>query len=148
MCPPVVATLGLSNHILISRQSKRGIRIELICTEGGDRELLVRLLMMVSQRILRSHEAVLRGDWLDINDLSNDWFGLYMTLPIFVHEADHAVQAGNEIVNLVWAVPIKQAEAHFIDQSGWQAWEDLLDENFDKLADFGRASFVDSDAVS
>ena len=146
--PPVLATLGLSDHILNSRQSQRGIRIELVCPEGTDRTLFVPLLMMVSQRIIQSHDAVLRGDWLSISGLSSDWFGFYMTLPIFIDEVDHAIQAGNEIVNLVWAIPIKQAEAYFIDRSGWQAWEDVLENNFDKLSDPCRASFVEADAAS
>lgn len=145
--PPVLATLGLSGHILTSRQSQRGIRIELVCPEGTDRTLVVPLLMMVSQRMIQSHDAVLRGDWLNISGLSSDWFGFYMTLPIFIDEVDHAIQAGNEIVNLVWAIPIKQAEANFIDQSGWQAWEDVLEENFDKLSDPCRASFIEADAA-
>ncbi len=148
LTPPVLATLGLSGHILTSGQSQRGIRIELVCPEGADRKLLVPLLMMVSQRIIQSHDAVLRGDWLNISGVSSDWFGFYMTLPIFIDEVDHAVQAGNEIVNLVWAIPIKQAEAHFIDQSGWQAWEDVLEENFGKLSDPRRASFIEADAAS
>lgn len=146
--PPVLATLGLSDHILTQRHSQRGIRIELVCPEGTDRMLLVRLLMMVSQRMIQSHDAVLRGDWLNISGLSSDWFGFYMTLPIFINEVDHAVQAGNETVNLVWAIPIKQAEACFIDRSGWQAWEDVLEENFDKLSDPCRASFIGTDAAS
>lgn len=147
LTPPVLATLGLSDHILTSRQSQRGIRIELVCVEGGDVAHLAPLMMMMSQRIAQSHHAVLRGDWLDISGLSSDWSGFYMTLPIFIDEVDHAVQAGNEIVNLVWAIPIKQAEAHFIDQSGWQAWEDVLEENVDKLSDPRRASFIGADAA-
>ncbi len=145
--PPVLATLGLSDHILTSRQSQRGIRIELVCVEVGDVAHLVPLMMMVSQRIVQSHDAVLRGDWFNISGLSSDWSGFYMTLPIFIDEVDHAVQAGNEIVNLVWTIPIKQAEAHFIDRSGWQAWEDVLEENLDKLSDPRRASFIGADAA-
>jgi len=147
LTPAVLATLGLSDHILTSRQSQRGIRIELVCVEGGDVAHLVPLMMMVSQRIVQAHDAVLRGDWLSISGLSSDWSGFYMTLPIFIDEVDHAVQADNEIVNLVWAIPIKQAEAHFIDQSGWQAWEGVLEENFDKLSDPRRASFIGADAA-
>ena len=52
-----------------------------------------------------------------------------------------SVPSGEPIV-LVWLVPITAAEAHYVNDRTWEAFEDLLEEVNPDLRDLGRASVV------
>jgi len=71
-----------------------------------------------------------------------DWFGLYMSIPLFLDEGDRQLKMGGSTVNLIWGIPVKRAEAKFIERAGWENWEDILDANFSELGDLKRASLI------
>lgn len=141
--PPVLSTLGLSDETLTSRQSRNRIRFELICPEGGDANLLAAIFFDVSGKIIQSGSAVLRGDCVSITgEGMGDWFGVYMSIPLFLDESNRQLEMGDSTVNLIWGIPVKRAEAKFIERAGWEKWEDILDANFSELGDLRRASFI------
>ncbi|WP_374596966.1 suppressor of fused domain protein [Brevundimonas sp.] len=141
--PAVVSTVGLGDIDLASRQSGRQINLEILMPEGSSFNILAAMLFDISSQIIEKKEAILRGDYLKLKTLGyfGDWFGLYFTNPIFI-DGETEINCDSKKIVLAWAIPIKQPEARFIDAKGWEAWEELLEENFGTLADLDRSAFV------
>ncbi len=137
----VFATVGLSDHILTSRGSTKRIRQELVFIAPvafGDRSIPA-LLQQVGLQALQRHRALLRGDVLGPRGLlfeHGEMEALYVSIPVYLPEPFASFErTAGETVIMAWLVPISGAEAAFVEQHGWEAFEDQLAREDPDLSD-------------
>jgi hypothetical protein len=126
------ATLGLSGHALRSRQSGRGIRLELLMlVRGSERSMgIPSLLQGIGIKLVQNNMAVLRGEV--VGPHGPLWIGspleaLYATSPAYLGDGAAAfeLEDGSRCA-LVWLVPITADESVYVRSHGWEAFEEAL----------------------
>lgn len=126
-------SLGLSNHILHIKEGKE-VRMEILASIYTEQEsnCINDLLLYVSNKMLKTHKAILRGQVLEIpeNILGNNLFtSVYVSIPIFFEEGFATIKTSNPDTIFAWIFPLYKSEADFISRKGWDAFEDLLEKN-------------------
>lgn len=141
-------TLGLSNEVLHSRQSGKNIRQELVFvapSNYSDRNI-PGILQRVASMAISSRHAWLRGDVIGPYGtmlVDSEMEGLYVAPPVYFPDdfATYTEENGKQIV-LAWLIPVTPSEIHFVNQNGWERFEDLLETTNPDLIDFNRKSIV------
>ncbi len=125
-------TLGLSHHIL-ALPHQRIVRLELIFTayENYADNYIVSFLEDVSNLILSEHQAILRGEFIK---LANPIIPLsplnyvYVTIPSSIFDETLDIYKDSEPATiLALLIPIREAEAQFIQKYGWNKFEDIME---------------------
>jgi len=142
--PLSFATIGLSQCSLTSRTSGRRLRLELLlCMDEQHGERNVPLLLQeIGLHLIESETALLRGDSFQSSSLLIDGTqmkGFYVTMPVYFDDAFASclLDEGREAA-IVWLVPVHGSELEFIRQSGWEAFERLLEQEDPNLYDVHR----------
>lgn len=141
-------TLGLSNEVLHTRQSGKEIRQELVFvapSNYGDRNI-PGILQRGASMAVSSRHAWLRGDVIGPYGTmfsDSEMEGLFVAPPVYFPDdfAVYTAENGKPIV-LAWLVPVTPSEIHFVNQHGWERFEDLLETSNPDLIDFNRRSIV------
>ncbi|WP_420471324.1 hypothetical protein [Brevundimonas sp. FT23042] len=141
--PPCLATVGLLAGDWGGDEAAGPVHLELIAPDTEDRNILAAFLFDVGDQVSRTGQAPSRGEVCRFTSPYDDWVGLYMTVPLFLEDADRAflIPGSGEVV-LIWALPIRSSEAAFIEMNGWQLWEEILEANFASLGSLRRAELV------
>lgn len=140
------STLGLSNFPLKSRTSDKTILCELVMATHDDGGMSPSLLHQVGQEVVESGHAPLRGDVIGprgslIEGATTE--ALYASIPVyFPDEFASCMIKGTGTVIFIWLIPITDKEADFVNRSGWDAFEDLLEKEDPDLLDLFRSSIV------
>jgi hypothetical protein len=147
MLPGVVtyATIGLSKHGLASRTSGRGIHQELLLSvrTGSASGFFPALLHQLAMGLLERGEPILRGDVIGPRGAiipGSSLEAFYAAIPVYYDPGFAAVdlESGNRAV-MVWMIPIGKAEAAFVAEAGWAAFESRIAEQDPDLLDLKRS---------
>lgn len=127
-----LVSLGLSNHVL-QMTGERTVRQELLLVAGkyAPLEQLAALLLNVTETVLNTHQALLRGHVLALAapvTPGSSLTHLYVCVPFFLSEEARTFHLSSPPTIFAWLMPITQAEASYIEKSGWSAFEDKLEE--------------------
>lgn len=139
-------TIGLSHHELTVSDKKK-VRQELIFpTSGIDlSDLIVSCLLFICELILKNHNALLRGQVIRLPKEGAEKLGfdaVYCAIPVFLDD-DFAIFNGSQPPTvIVWVMPIYKSEADFIDENGWDKFEDVLEEKGSDLFSLRRTSVI------
>ncbi|RZF56883.1 suppressor of fused domain protein [Acinetobacter halotolerans] len=125
-------TIGLSSHELRISDAK-SIRHELILPISGlgISEEIVSLMFFMSEYILNSHQALLRGQVVELplNVAKKIGFeALYCAIPVFLDDDFATFNEMASPVVIVWLIPIYSSESKYIAANGWNRFEDLLEQ--------------------
>lgn len=146
------STLGLSTHVLSSRVSLKRLCCELFVMVRDSGEWIPRLLDQIGSEICRSGLAPLRGDVIGPRGRIADQYGMtsfYVSIPVWLPEEFACCELPNgEQALFVWLIPIYNCEAEFIEQWGWQRFEDELERHDPDLLDMQREAIVEPPAAS
>jgi hypothetical protein len=140
------ATLGLSHHVLKMKDA-REVRQELVMSFHTEHapEALPSLLFHVAERMIREHAALLRGEVISLGHPvvpGTEMTALYASLPVLLPD-DFATFSGTSPTTVfVWLFPILPAEARYIADHGWSAFEDALEQRSPDLLDPHRRSVI------
>lgn len=140
------ATLGLHRNPLATGGGKT-IRLELIftCYERFDDDQVASLLYAVGKQMLDEQKPLLRGAVLGpAGPLlpSSSLTALYVAIPVVFPDALRQWSGSHPPTVLAWLVPISAAEADFVRQDGWSAFENLLVSEDPDLFDLRRPGLV------
>ena len=144
------ATIGLSEHPVVARNSGRELRMELIgCSyggSGGDYGPWPGILDHLAKMGVETGQAILRGDIIRLpGEMASGsrLNALYATLPVYFDDSFSSVEIGSgRQAAVVWLLPIGAAEADLIQKSGWRAFESVLESGDPDLLDLKRALVV------
>ncbi|MFO0637469.1 MAG: suppressor of fused domain protein [Nannocystaceae bacterium] len=146
--PEVVTygTLGLSQHVL-AMPREREVRQELLLSvhRRFAGENLPRLLALVAERILEHHRALLRGETLPLQHAiarGSVTSSLYVSSPVVFPEGLATFTGTQPPTVLAWLVPVCPQEVRFVDDHGWNAFEDQLERTDPDLFDLERAEIL------
>ena len=146
------STLGLSRHVLRSRVSLKSLRCELIVMARDSGEWIPRLLDQIGCEICLSAFAPLRGDVIGPRGRIADQFAMtsfYVSVPVWLPDEFACCELPNgEQVVFVWLIPVHSCETEFIEQYGWQRFEDELEKQDPDLLDMQREAIVEPSATS
>jgi hypothetical protein len=125
-------TAGLSYHELRISDEKK-VRQELILPMSGTgiSEMLVSLLLFICELILRNHDAVLRGQVIQLPMGAAEKLGfdaVYCSIPVFLDDDFATFRGSQPPTVIVWVIPIYKSEVDYVDANGWSKFEDLLEE--------------------
>ena len=139
-------TLGLSHHVL-SIQNKRQVRQEFVFStfDTVPSEDVVSFLLSFSDFILTKHEALLRGEVVGpaapiISGSSMN--AVYASMPVIFDDEFATFEGDSPSTVMVWLIPIFESEAKYIKDYGWEAFEDVLEQQDPDLWDIGRTSIL------
>ncbi|WP_185247219.1 suppressor of fused domain protein [Chryseobacterium bernardetii] len=124
-------TLGLSDHIL-NLKEKKWARMELLAGVYSSQEnsKMNDLLLYISDRMLRTHNAILRGQAIGIPDNIFDNKGLksvYVSIPVFFEDGFATFEETTPATIFAWIFPLYENERDFINKNGWNKFEDELE---------------------
>ncbi len=141
-----LATIGLSRHELALSPLK-AVREELVMVvEQRNRiEDVARLLLHVAERTAMAHDGFLRGQTISADGLvvdGGDMAELYASIPVVFPDGIQTLATTDPPTVVVWLIPLRAAESHFIAVHGWSAFEDCLQQGGVNLADLDRDSVV------
>ncbi|MFJ6011747.1 suppressor of fused domain protein [Streptomyces sp. NPDC092952] len=143
------ATIGLFRTPLRAGTSERHHHLELLaCDYAGEdgREAgpLPSVVEFVAERMVQAEHAVLRGDVIPLpTPLPGGKTALYAALPVCFDDDFRSVTIENgSDVAIVWLIPITTAEADFVHEKGWQAFEQELVAQDPDLIDLDRAGIA------
>jgi hypothetical protein len=137
-------TLGLSKHCFHSAAGRK-FRQELLgCSWHRFDELAPEaILSAVAEELLATHTALVRGEVIGPRGplvAGSALEALYCSQPVYFSDA-LATFAGSEPATVfVWLVPISAAEARYVADRGWSAFEDHLVARDPDLLDLLRPS--------
>ncbi|MDB5213993.1 MAG: hypothetical protein JWO86_1920 [Myxococcaceae bacterium] len=143
-----LVTLGLSKVGLRAGETTKRIRQEFLMTMNAEwnPKNLPAVLHQIATEAYAKDEAYLRGQFIGprghlVEGTAME--ALYVSIPIYFPDDFHVYTppTGDPIV-LVWVIPITAAEAHYVNEHTWEAFEDLLEKTNPDLRDLGRASVV------
>lgn len=140
------ATLGLSRHLL-KQPSGQQVRQELLISakEKHADMSLAKLLLFVAERVLKDHNAVLRGELVgpDLGAIPGSTVVTnYVTNPS-PFEGLLSRRAGTDTsIVFAYLVPVTASEASLIRKRGWRWFEAQLEAQNPDIWDFGRAQEV------
>jgi len=144
------ATIGLSEHPVVARNSGRELRMELIgCSYDGpssDYGPWPGILDHLAKVSVESGQAILRGDVIKLPGemAPGSWLNaLYATPPVYFDDSFSSVDiGGGHQAAVVWLLPIGASEADLVQKSGWRAFENVLESSNPDLLDLKRALIV------
>jgi len=144
----VIATLGLSQHLLQLGESSHEVRLELMMmfrTAEGERNLPA-VLSQVALGLLEDHRGVWHGEVLGPRGPlvpGSTMSALCAAQPVYFPDS-FAAFSDDELgrVVVVWLVPISESEARFVRSSGWRRFEALLLRDNPDVLDFFRRPIV------
>ena len=143
------STLGLSDYVLRSTANDDRYRIELMMIvpeklRGGP---IPGLLLEVGRLVVDRREVPSIGTVIrnipTLGEISS-MDALYVGRPLYFTPEFAGFQATDGVgVSVDWLLPVSNAEADFIDDRGWRAFEELMYEREDMdPIDFDRASML------
>jgi hypothetical protein len=144
-------TLGLSHHVF-KQAAGNGIRLELLIAcrnEFVESFNPLSILADVSDRVASTHVAPARGTVIGPAGRFSPQFqmeALYCCSPVYFDDGFAEYGGFSEPLVIIWLVPITPEEALYVQESGWDAFEDLLESAEPDLLDLERPSLVESDA--
>lgn len=136
----------MSNHVL-SQRTGRDARLELLCCSLDQPPSweIVELMAVVGRDVVASHAAMARGQVLGPAGplvTGSELEAFYCSLPMFWPDDFAQFDGMDPTVTIVWLVPISRAEASYVRDRGWDAFEDLLVEHEPDLRDWHWPSIV------
>jgi hypothetical protein len=129
------------------RLAEGSVRMELLsaCWDDCFTRRLPSSLVSVALTLSDRGEGVLRGQVLPLSSPLADGStvqAFYATIPVY-HDEGLATWQGTEPPTVVaWMVPIHSAEANFVVEHGWDAFEELTETRDPDLLDLSRPSIV------
>lgn len=144
-------TLGLSHHVFHQAQGVN-VRLEFLvaCHENFVEAFSpASVLADVCDTYVPTHHAPPRGTVIGPRGRffpESEMEALYCSLPIYFHEGLVEFGGFEEPFLPIWLVPITSAEARFVHESGWPAFESLLEEADTDVMDLSRPSLLASGA--
>ena len=141
-------TLGLSHHTL-SMPNEREVRQELVFSafEYIAGEEIARFLLRIADLIISREEAILRGTVIGPGKRifsGSPMNAVYVSLPVMFDESLATYEGTSPSTVLVWLIPILADEARYVEEHGWEAFEDLLEQKNPDLWDLRRTSVITS----
>lgn len=141
-----LATLGLSNTVL-AMSDDREVRQELLLAVRNDKllEELAKLLIHISEMLINSGRALLRGDviplenWIAAGSEAN---ALYASIPVAFPDGLATLRDSTPATVVVWLIPLQPNEAACVASSGWSVFEDRLEAADPDVFDLFRDSVV------
>ena len=143
-----LVTLGFSKVGLRAAGTPKRVRQEFIMTMNAEwnPKNLPAILHQIATEASAKDEAYLRGQFIGprgqlIEGTAME--ALYVSIPIYFPDEFqvYTPPTGDPVV-LVWLIPITAAEAQYVNERTWEAFEDLLERVNPDLRDLGRASVV------
>jgi antitoxin YqcF len=139
-------TLGLSHHVL-SMPNKREVRQELVFStfDTVPRDDIVSFLLSFSDFILTKHEALLRGQVIGPADpiiSGSSMNAVYASMPVIFDDEFATFEGTSPSTVFVWLIPIFENEAKYIQEYGWEVFEDVLEQQDPDLWDVVRKPVV------
>lgn len=137
-------TLGLSHHVLgMSQGQGREARQEFIFSafDSVSSDEIVSFMLSFSGFVLTKHEALLRGQVIGPAApifSSSSMNSIYASIPVMFDDTFAACHTSTPSTILVWLIPIFEAEANYINEQGWESFEDILERDDPDLWDLNR----------
>lgn len=142
----IYSTLGLSEFALVSRNSGKKIRCELLVTCRQADANVVGALQNLGTALATSGQALLRGDVVEFSEPLVGGSSLkawYSTIPVYFPDDFSSCNAGHaEPVVIVWLIPIAPDEAQFVRGNGWAEFERKLEKTNPDLGNLNRVSVL------
>lgn len=140
------STLGLSDHVLRMPHG-RTVRQELLLSvherfAGSD---LPNLLSWVSESVIGSHSALLRGEVVELGHpirRASQCRALYVAAPVAFPDGLAVFRGTAPPTVFAWLVPIGDSEQSVVSATGWSEFERQLEAAKPDLYDLDRASIV------
>lgn len=140
-----LATLGLSNTVL-TLGGGRKVRQELLlgCLDGQQVDDLAGVLFAISEIVLRTGQALLRGEVIPLGEriVDSSASALYASIPVAFPEDLATLTDSTPATVVVWLVPLLAPEATLVSLAGWSELEDRLEAADPNLFDLRRTSVV------
>ena len=140
------SSLGLSSALLDLSDGRR-VRQELLFAayERSDESNIPGLITLVGRDLLESGKALLRGQVLGpagplLPDSSLD--ALYSAIPVVFPRPLRVCASTDPATVFVWLIPIARDEAELVRTSGWNRFEEILEEADPDLFDIHRGSVI------
>ena len=139
-----LATIGLSETPQIGPESESVRQELLLCAWDGFRhDSLYSALFTAAQLVHDRGETANPGEVIEVplpiaEGVSLRHFFVY--LPIYHSDDLHSVPLGREAVEVLWLIPVTEAEAAYIEENGPQAFDELLGREDPDLMDLQRPS--------
>lgn len=122
-------TLGLSNTILSLGQ--KNVRHEFVFAayDSFNSEDIASFLLTFSLHVKETGKGMLRGEFVEGKPLISNVksTGVYASIPVFWDENFQVFNGMIPPVAIVWLMPLLKDEALFIQQKGWNQFEDILE---------------------
>lgn len=140
-------TVGLSHHVFHQAEGAN-VRLEFIVachTSTVEAFNPASVLANACDMCAPTHHAPPRGTVLGPKGRffpESEMTALYCSPPTCFHDGLAAFDGFPEPFLPIWLVPITSAEARFVQEDGWQAFESLLDAADVDLLDLKRRSLV------
>jgi hypothetical protein len=139
-----LATVGLSETPHIGPESESVRQELLLCAWNGFRQdSLYNTIFTAAQLIHDSGETANPGEVLEIPFPIAEGLPLrhlFVHIPIYFADGLHPIPLGREAVEVLWLIPITEAEAAFVEENGPEAFDELLGREDPDLLDLERAS--------
>lgn len=137
-----LATLGLSAHEL-KMSGGRSVRQEFILAAQQQHRPgnLAKLLLDLSEKLLREHLAVLRGQVVPLGAPvahGSEASALYASVPVVYPPGIAKFNETSPATVIVWLFPVLPQEATYIATMGWNVFEELLEQADPNLFDLNR----------
>lgn len=141
------SSLGLSRHPLTAEDGT-AVRQEVLvlATKSLPVEYVLSTMQEVTAAMLRTGRPLRQGDVLGPGEthlLHSEMAAVYVALPVYFDDtfATYTTDEGGT-VEVMWLVPVSEAEAQFVRGHGWESFEDLLLAQDPDLVDVFRAPMV------
>jgi hypothetical protein len=139
-------TAGLSLHEL-KISGKKKVRQELILPMSvtGSSDVVVSLLLFFCDLILRNHDAVLRGQIIQLPMGAAEKFGfdaVYCAIPVFMNDEFATFGGSQPPTVIVWMMPIYKSESDYVSANGWSKFENLLEKKEPDLFSLEREPII------
>ena len=139
-------TFGLSHHKLLLTGNKEVCQELMLTTLNnipGDE--IASFLLRISDLVLSKHEGLLRGQVIGPGKplfSGSSMNAVYASIPVIFDEGLATFKGSSPATVMVWLIPIYSNEAIYIDQHGWESFEDALESKDPDLWDVERKSVV------
>lgn len=141
------SSLGFSRHQLRAPDGSL-VRQELLvlATPGLPVEYVLGVMTQAAQEALRDGRALRRGEVLGpvVPPVPGSAMAaLYVALPVYFPDEFttwRTDDGAGEPVDVLWLVPVTDAEAGFVRQHGWESFEELLEAQDPDLVDVYRGA--------
>lgn len=137
-------TLGLSQHPLTLANTGRKSRLEfLVFTNFNDNtgSYVPAILQQIANEFHLSGQAPLRGSVLGPRGRIVPETGMeafYCAIPVYLPDDFATYRLGEESSTFIWLLPIYASEAKYVQEHGWENFEELLLSTDPDLIDWNR----------